>query len=239
MLLTVVGAAAAQAPSAHTFHVFIRGAEAGTEEITVFGSPDGWALRGSGRLGPPLNLTTEYWEIRYDRSWRPIDLSVNQADKTNRWTVHTTFSGTTASSDVAQNGRNERRNQTVAADSVVLPNLIFGSYEALAARLATMTPGSQLPGFIVPQNSVSIMVNAVTNETIEIPGKSIAAKHWSLLFGNPGNALSMDVWTEGTQLLRIDISSQSLTVIRDDIASVAARLVTMARANDEQVRGRV
>ena len=45
----------------------------------------------------------------------------------------------------------------------------------------------------------------------------------------------MDVWTEGTQLLRMDIPSQMLTVIRDDISSVAARLVTMARANDEQV----
>ena len=45
----------------------------------------------------------------------------------------------------------------------------------------------------------------------------------------------MDVWTEGSRLLRIDIPSQMLTVIRDDISAVSARLVTMARANDEQV----
>jgi pimeloyl-ACP methyl ester carboxylesterase len=235
MLLSLTGAAAGQAPSAHTFHVFIRGAEAGSEEVTLFGSPEGWALRGSGRLGPPLNLTTEYWEIRYDPGWRPIDLSINQADKTNRWTVHTTFSGSTASSDVTQNGQNERRNQTITPDTVVLPNLIFGSYEALAARLAAATQGTKLPGFIVPQNSVSITVDRVSDETIQVPGKSLAVKHWSLLFGNPGNALNMDVWTEGTHLLRIDLPSQMLTVIRDDISSVAARLVTMARANDEQV----
>src|SRR5580765_8890253 len=114
MLLSAVRVAPAQTPSAHTFRIFIRGAEAGSEEVTVFDSPDGWALRGSGRLGAPLNLTTEYWEVRYDRTWKPIDLSVNQADKTNRWTVHTTVSGTTASSDVVQNGQNERRNQTSA-----------------------------------------------------------------------------------------------------------------------------
>jgi pimeloyl-ACP methyl ester carboxylesterase len=235
MLMSIVRAAAAQTPSAHTFHVFIRGAEAGSEEATLFESPDGWAIRGSGRLGPPLNLTTEYWEIRYDRSWKPIDLSVNQADKVNRWTVHTTFNGTTAASDVAQNGQNQRLNQTVSPDSVVLPNLIFGSYEALAARLADAAAGSQFPGFIVPQNSVSIMVNRVTDERIEVPGHSIAARHWVLLFGNPGSTLNMDVWTEGPRLLRIDIPSQMVTVIRDDISSVAARLVTMARANDEQV----
>src|ERR1700730_11681010 len=104
MTLVVTGAAAAQAPAGHTFHVFIRGAEAGSEEVTVFGSPDGWVLRGSGRLGAPLNLTTEYWEIRYDKTWRPIDLTVNQADKTNRWTVHSTFSGVNAANDVTQNG---------------------------------------------------------------------------------------------------------------------------------------
>jgi pimeloyl-ACP methyl ester carboxylesterase len=235
MLLSVVRAAAAQTTSAHTFHVFLRGTEAGTEEVTLFGSPDGWALRGSGRLGPPLNLTTEYWEVRYDPAWKPIDLSVNQADTTNKWTVHTTFGGSTASSDVTQNGQNERRNQTIAPDSVVLPNLIFGSYEALAARLASVTPGSQLPAFIVPQNSVSITASRVSDETIQVPGRSIAAKHWTLLVGNPGSTLNMDVWTDGTRLLRIDIPSQMLTVIRDDISSVAARLVTMARPNDEQV----
>jgi pimeloyl-ACP methyl ester carboxylesterase len=235
MLLSVIGTASAQAPSAHTFHVFIRGAEAGSEEVTVFESADGWTLRGSGRLGPPLNLTTEYWEMRYDRSWRPVDLSINQADKTNRWTVHSAFSGTNAANDVNQNGQNERRNLTIAADSLVLPNLVFGSYEALAARLAGSSPGTQFQAFVAPQNSVSIVVNGVADETIQVPGRSIAARHWSLLFGNTGNTLNMDVWTAGSQLLRIDIPSQIVTVIRDDISTVAARLVTMARANDEQV----
>jgi pimeloyl-ACP methyl ester carboxylesterase len=44
----------------------------------------------------------------------------------------------------------------------------------------------------------------------------------------------MEVWTEGTRLLRLDIPSQMLSVIRDDIATVSARIVTMARGNDEQ-----
>jgi pimeloyl-ACP methyl ester carboxylesterase len=235
MLLSVIRAASAQAPSGQTFHVFIRGAEAGTEEVTVLGSPDGWTLRGSGRLGAPVNLTTEYWEIRYDKTWKPIEVTVNQADQTNRWTVHTTFNGITAASDVTQNGQNERRNLTITPESVILPNLIFGSYQALAARLVSASPGTQVPALIVPQNSVSITVSGASDERIDVPGRSIAAKHWSLLFGTPGNALNMDVWTEGAQLLRVDIPSQMVSVIRDDISSVSARLVTMARANDEQV----
>src|SRR5580765_6885953 len=97
MLLVAIGAASAQTPSAHTFHVFIRGVEAGTEEVTLFSLPEGWTLRGSGRLGAPLNLNTEYWEMKYDRTWRPVELTVSQADHANHWNVHTTFSGVTAS----------------------------------------------------------------------------------------------------------------------------------------------
>ena len=32
--------------------------------------------------------------------------------------------------------------------------------------------------------------------------------------------LEMEVWTEGSRLLRVDIPTQMLTVLRDDIASV-------------------
>ena len=227
--------ASAQTAAAHTFHVFIRGAEAGTEEVTVLESAEGWTLRGSVHLGPPLNLNVDYWEARYDHDWIPLELSENLAQNKDRWTVHTTFSGTTAATDVARNGENQRRNQAVAADSVVLPNLVFGSYEALAARLATASAGTQLPAYIAPQNPVSVTVSRVSDEKIQLSGRSIETKHWALVFGNPEGAIDMDVWTEGSRLLRIDIPSQILTVIRDDIASVSARLVTLGRANDEQV----
>src|ERR1041385_53205 len=116
MLLSVIRTASAQAPSGQTFHVFIRGAEAGTEEVTVFSAPEGWTLRGSGRLGAPLSLTTDYWEIRYDPAWRPVEVTVSQADRTSKWNVHTTFSGNTAANDVTQNGQNERRNLTITPD---------------------------------------------------------------------------------------------------------------------------
>ena len=79
LLLQLTHAAAAQT-TAHTFHVFLRGVKAGTEEVTVLDSPEGWMLRGSGRLGAPINLTTEYWEARYDRSWKPIELTLNLVD---------------------------------------------------------------------------------------------------------------------------------------------------------------
>jgi len=227
--------AAAQAKTANTFRVFVRGVDAGIEEVTLLESPEGWTLRGSGKLRAPINLAMDYWEARYDRAWKPIELTVNLTESTNRWTVHTTFKDTLASSEIAQNGQMQRRSNTVAADTIVLPNLIFGAYEALAARLATARVGSQLQAFIAPQDVVAVGINSVTDETIQVPGRKIAARRWMLHVGTEASKLDMEVWTEGSRLLRVDIPAQMLSVLRDDIASVSARLLTMARPNDEQV----
>jgi pimeloyl-ACP methyl ester carboxylesterase len=235
LLLLAGTAASGQTVTAHTFHVFLRGNEVGTEEVTLFELADGWTLRGSARFGVPLNLKIDYWEARYDRGWKPLELVENLTANTDKWTVHTTFSGTTAASDVALNGDNQRRNQTIEPDSVVLPNLVFGSYEALAARLVTASVGTKVAAYIAPQNPISVAVDRVSQQKIQLPERSIDAKQWTLTFGNADGAIQMDFWTEGSRLLRIDIPSQMLTVIRDDISAVSARVLTLARPNDEQI----
>jgi pimeloyl-ACP methyl ester carboxylesterase len=234
LLLFLAGEATAQTSAAQSFRVFIRGVAAGGEEVTLLEGPDGYTLRGSARFNEPLNLAIEYWEARYDRAWKPIELSVNIVEGTNRWTVHTTVSGTNAYSDITQNGQNQRRNQIVTADTVLLPNLVFGAYEALAARLASAHVGDQLQAFVVPQNVVPVAVTRVSDEAIELPNRKIATRKWGLRIGGQAGALDVDVWTDGPRLLRLDIPSQMLSVIRDDVSAVSARLVTLARANDEQ-----
>ena len=226
---------AAQATASHTFRVFVRGVDTGIEEVTVMESADGWTLRGSGKLRAPVNIAMDSWEARYDRAWKPIELTINLTESAKRWTVHTTFSGTIASSDISQAGQLQRRTSTVAADTVVLPNLIFGAYEALAARLATEKVGSQLEVFIAPQDALPATIHNVSDETIKVPARTIAARRWTLHVGGATPKLEMEVWTEGSRLLRLDIPTQMLSVMRDDIASVSARLVTLARPNDEEV----
>ncbi len=227
--------AAAQTTASHTFRVFVRGIDTGIEEVTVLESADGWTLRGSGKLRAPVNLSMDFWEARYDRAWNPIELTINLTESAKRWNVHTTFKGTIASSDITQEGQIQRRSSTVAADTIVLPNLIFGAYEALAARLSTEKIGSQLQVFIAPQDPLPALIHNVTDETIKVPGRVIAARRWTLHLGGGAAKLEMEVWTEGSRLLRVDIPTQMLTVLRDDISSVSARLVTMARPNDEEV----
>jgi len=240
VVAALVVAAGVQAPSAQTtaaqtFRVFVRGVDTGIEEVTVLESAEGWTLRGSGKLRAPVNIAMDFWEARYDRAWKPIELTINLTESAKLWTVHTTFNGTIASSDITREGQLQRRTSTVAADTVVLPNLIFGAYEALAARLATEKVGSQLQVFIAPQDALPATVQRVTDETIKVPGRVIPARRWTLHMGGGAAKLEMDVWTEGSRLLRLDIPTQMLTVMRDDIASVSARLVTLGRPNDEEV----
>ena len=226
---------AAQTSSGTVFRVFVRGADTGIEEVAILESPDGYTLRGSGKLRAPINLAMNYWEARYDRSWRPIELAVNLTENNNQWLVRTAFNGTTAVSEITQSGKVERRTHTVAPDTIALPNLIFGAYEVVAARLVTAHPGSQLQAYIAPQDAVTIALNSVTDETIEIPGRKIAARRWRLEVALGTAKLEMELWTEGSRLLRLDIPAQMLSVVRDDIAGVAARVVTMGRTNDEHV----
>ncbi len=95
----------AQTTSASTFRVFLRGVDIGIEEVTVFESPDGWTLRGRANWCAPINLSMDYWEARYDRTWKPIELTVNLTERPRSVDRPHDFNGTTASSEVTQDGQ--------------------------------------------------------------------------------------------------------------------------------------
>jgi pimeloyl-ACP methyl ester carboxylesterase len=237
LILLAVTDVSAQVSAANTFRVFVRGAESGIEEVTLFELPQGWTLRGSVKMRAPISAAIDYWEARYDRNWRPLELTINVTEDSVRRTLHSTFNGAIASIDVSQNDQIERRTVTVAPDAVVLPGLVFGAYEALAARLSNSQRGASFPALIA-ENTVTITVNNVTPETIQVPGRTISARRWTLHLGGDGSKVNMnlEVWTEASRLLRIDMPSRMLSVLRDDIAGVSARVVSMARANDETVQ---
>jgi uncharacterized protein len=226
---------AAQNTSASTFRVFVRGADTGSEEVTIMESESGWTLRGSGKMRGSINMSTDYWEARYDRSWKPIELAVSLSENANKWTIRTSFAGTTATSEIVQNGKAQQRTHTVAADTIALPNLVFAAYEVLAARLATAQAGSHFDAYIAPQDMVTFTADKVTSESIQVPGRVIDARRWTLTITDGSAKLEMELWTDGPHLLRLDIPSQMLSVLRDDIASVSARVITLGRPNDEQI----
>ena len=76
--------AAAQAPpplpaveSGTQYLVFFRSQPVGREEVLVLRTADGWVVRGTSRLGQPIDITTRVAEVDYDAQWHPKTLIVD------------------------------------------------------------------------------------------------------------------------------------------------------------------
>lgn len=236
LIFTTASTTAAQPRTGDaSFRVFLRGAVVGTTDVSLTRAEDGWLIRGSGRLGAPVNLVIGRLEVRYDETWKPRELSMNLSSPDESVSVKSVFDTGTARTEVVRNGQTTNGSNTVARDTIVLPNLAFSAYEVLAVRLSTASPGSELRAYIAPQAEIGIRVESVADETIQTQARSISTKRWRITFMNPGGPVPADVWVEGSRLVRFDIPSQSITVAREDVATVGARIVSVTRANDEQI----
>ena len=214
------------------FHIFAKGQPVGNETVTVLATADGWKVMSSGTIAAPIALNTRIAEVVYDKDWHPRSLLLDAILRGQASTVKTTFTGTQAANDIVQEERHYQKTDTVDARTIVLPNLIFGSYEALAARVSTAAPGATFRVYVAPQAEITVTLGAVSTERVSAPGRTFEARKHALTFANPGGPLAVDLWTDGPRLMRISIPSVSLEVIRDDVATVAARTSSHYRAND-------
>ena len=243
-LLLTASSALAQAPpplpaeNGTQFLVFFRSQPIGREEVAVLRMSDGWIVKGTSRLGPPIDITTRVAEIDYDAQWRPKSLIVDGVVRGQDVTLKTTFNGGKASNVIAVQGAPQSKVDDVSADPVVLPNTFLGSYAALAMRLQGKTAGAELRGYIAPQAEITIRVGGAIVESISTPRGSIQAMHYTLTFNNPPPTgdLGVNLWadTEG-RLLRLNIPAQQVEMAREDIASAASRTTAFSNPNDESV----
>ena len=240
-LLGITALAAAQAPGAppvsSNYTIFIHAVPIGSEQVALERSNDGWTITSSGRMGAPIDLVSRTVEARYTTEWKPIELTIDATLQGQPLLDHTAVTGITAVSDVTQAGRSSQLTVTIAADAVMLPNPFFGPYEALAERLRTAPAGSTIPAYLL-QASGQIQVGESSEEMIQTPARVIHARRTLIKIVVPNVApLDVEVWGEESgHLLRLAVPAQSLEVVREDIASVAARRVVVSRAGDEQVR---
>jgi pimeloyl-ACP methyl ester carboxylesterase len=225
------------APVSSSFSIFVRSVPLGSEQIAVARSGDGWTISSTGRLGPPLDVVARRIQIRYTPDWRPIEFTYDGLVKDQPEGVHTSIEGTTATNEVVRDGQAQDKTDTIdPASLLVMPNRFFSGYEAVAARVAGAAPGTELPAYAVGAASFRIRVGDASIDRIETPTRTLAARrtHLTLLLG--GAPLEADIWTDdAARLLRLSVPAQSLEVVREDIASVAARRVPISRPNDEAV----
>ena len=227
----------APAGVAANFKIFVRGIQAGTEEVSVARTPQGMVISGSGRLGPPIDVITNRCEARYDAQLKPLEATFDAIVHGSYASMHTVFTDGIAATQISQAGRQPAtKTDKVSPDDVILLDAFFGLYEGLAVRLQDAKVGSELRGYILARAEVSIQVKAITEERIQTPGRTITSRHYQLMFANPKQTQQADLWADATgRLLRLAIVEQSFEMAREDVSSAAARTEVAPRAGDEQV----
>ena len=220
------------------FLVFFRSQPVGREEVLVLRMADGWIVRGTSRLGQPIDITTRVAQVDYDLQWRPKSLIVDGIVRGQDLMLKTTFAGGKASNVIAVQGSPQSKIDDVSADPVVLPGAFLGAYAGLARRLQGKTTGGELRAYIAPQAEVTVRVTAATQERIDTPKGVINATRYALTFNSPPPTgdLAMNLWADPDGgLLRLNIPTQMIEMAREDIASAASRTSAFSIAGDESV----
>ena len=236
-LMAATGATAQPAEGPASFRVFLKGTAIGGEDVVVRRTAGGVSISSNGRLAAPLDLVTRHCVVRYDSEWRPVELTVDAVTRGAALSIKTTFGGGQAKSEIVQAGAPTDKTDAVAADTIVLPNLFFSAYEALAMRLASIPDGGSFKVYVAPQAEITVKQTARSSQKIETARRVIHVRSYALTFQNPGAPLDAIVWTDETgRLLKLEVASQSLLFVREDLASVATRSLVVNREGDQSVR---
>src|SRR5207249_2029084 len=111
-----------------------------------------------------------------------------------------------------------------------------GPFEALAQRLKDAPAGTVVRAFAPGQVMFDIRAGESTTERIQTVSELVTARRTpiTLTLTPP---LDGEIWSDARgRLLRLTIPAQSLDVIREDLAAVSSRRVTIARPNDEPIK---
>jgi uncharacterized protein len=229
-----------QAPERATSHltIFVRNVPIGNEQVTVTRTADGWTISSSGRLGPPLDAVARVIEARYGSDWSPREFRFDATVRGTAQSIRTVVDGGSATTDLDVGGQKTQRTDALEPSSVLLlPNSFFGPFEAVAARLRTAGPGTDISAFGAPSVKFTIRVGESSQQRIQTTERLIVAKRTAVKLVLPGAILDADIWTdEASRMIRLSVPAQSLEVVREDVASVSSRSVAISRTNDEPLK---
>jgi uncharacterized protein len=234
----VPGSGQATAPPApatgeSSLSVFLRGVEVGRMQSNVARNGSSWVLTSTGRFG---DVVLNRFEMKYDPDWQPTELRMEMTQAERQLVVSTTFGLTTAINEITQNGATTAKTDQVSARTVVLPNNFYASYEALAVRLAASAPGAEIPLYVPPQGEVKLVVKGVSTETMQTPAGLVALRKFSVSILNVGATLEATIAIDGgNRFAQLDLPAAMLSVVRTDLASVAARRQTVRNPSDVDI----
>jgi dipeptidyl aminopeptidase/acylaminoacyl peptidase len=93
-----------------------------------------------------------------------------------------------------------------------------------------------MPIYGVPAVSFTARVGESAPEQIQTAVRLITARRTRVTLALPSAPLEVVIWTDETgRMIRFSAPAQSIEVVREDIAAVSSRTVTISRPNDERV----
>jgi dienelactone hydrolase len=227
---------AAQSETRAEFVVLSEGRAIGTESVAISRTPDGWTLAAVEAIGPPLNLTTSRFVVRYGPDWRPLSLAIDGMLGNRALSLQTTFADGVARTQGTQQGEPLNVTHEVAPQAIILPAGFFASYSALAPRLGTAAVGTTLPLYILPQGQLTATVTRVTPRRFVAPSGAIDVRQFDLTLSTTGAPTYLEVWIDqSSQLARVAAEGSGLVIIRNDMSSAMIREETITRAGDQEV----
>jgi len=210
----------AQTPGTASFGVFHRGTRVGTADVTLERTEAGWRITSRSEIGGDFQLSVKQFDAEYDLAWRPRFMTMELSTPDEHAIVHVAMMGTTTRTDIVRPrqealfGAND-----VAADTLFLPDYVFGAFEALAARLQNATPGAELAIFLVPRLEARAIADHRSLTTVHTTRGPRAVTRWHLTVKRD-TPTPLEIWSDGGRLLRLDLPDEALSIVRTDVVDI-------------------
>ena len=202
------------------FRVVQNGAPLGAATAVVTAETGGWLLEGTSLLRGKYDLEVRRFEVHYDAAWGARFASMELKTPAQTLLVHTAIGAAGARTDFVQKDEVQITSQPVSADAVIVPDMVFTAFVALAMRLQAAEPGADLHAFILPIAEIPVHLDSARDEDVLTTAGRVTARRWHLTFMTPSRTVA-ELWVQngGTAggLLRIDMPADGITVKRSDV----------------------
>src|SRR5258705_2039665 len=224
------------APAGVGYTIFLRGVPIGHQDVTVRSDAQGLVISGQGQIAEPIDVITRRAELKYRPDQTAESLTVEARVGGVDIRLQTTFENGTAVSRGMQGTIPIATTDMVSPQSVLLPNVFFGSHAVLARRLAGAAPGTEFRAFLGPGAQVAFRLRSEVTEQMQFGTSTFDVHHYELVFDNAGTPLAVHLYADNVgTLVRVGVPAQCLDVVRDEIAGSISRTRVTSNPGDEAV----
>ena len=219
------------------YTVFLRGQPIGREDVTLQSGPDGTTVVSEGRLSSPLNIVIRRAEFKYRPDWSPESFTLDADVAGGDVSVRTSFRDDAAITEGTDSGKPLSVTHKVSPQTFIHHQFVFGGYAALARRVASIGTGGELRMYVVGQGETTLRVKAATPQRIQVGNTFVDVHQYELAIVNPGGDIPvrLTVSAADDSLLRLNVPSQLLDIVRVDLASTTSRTEVFTNPGDEAV----